>query len=157
MSGLEKLAAQTGLRLSRRVSACHFGKRRSSQRARAQGNGTRGGIWTLAPIYRLEAGVIKRPLSGIQMRNLVCNPTTRQNDNVCFLVIVRRDQSGPLWPTPRLMEAVLSGQVGEPTVTVLSECFFFSSSGKDRVEGSFGKVWWTVGTVDYIGRRGEKK
>lgn len=65
----------------------------------SKGPSTRGS-WTLAPIYRLEAGVIKQPPSGIQMRNLVCNPRTQQNDNVCFLVILRPDQSfDPLWGT----------------------------------------------------------
>lgn len=88
----------------------------------------RGGIWTLALIYRLEAGVIKQPLSGTQMRNLVCNPRTRENDNVCFPVILRRDQSGPLWPTLRHCVSwwrqfyLALAKCWQQTVKVLAEC-----------------------------------
>lgn len=96
--GVRKLAAQTALPLFQRLFACHLESGEPARGVEHEGK-ARGGIWTLAPIYRLEAGVIKQPLSGIQMRNLFCNPRTRGNDNVCFLVILRRDQSGSLWPT----------------------------------------------------------
>lgn len=74
-----------------------FGKWQHSQSGRAQGKGT---SWTLAPIYRLEAGVIKQPPSGIQMRNLVCNPRTQQMTmfaSLWFSDLIKVAPYDPLW------------------------------------------------------------
>lgn len=125
--GVRKLAAQTALPLIQRVFACHLESGKPVKGVEHKGK-ARGGLWTLGPIYRLEAGVIKQPLSGIQMRNLVCNPRTRENDNVCFLVILRRDQSGPLWPTLRHRVSwwrqfyLALAKCWQQTVNVLAEC-----------------------------------
>lgn len=118
---VRKLPAQTAAAYSSLILleglCCSFGKWHSGQKGRAWEKGTRG-IWTLALIYRLEAGVIKQFLSGIQMRNLVGDLRTWENENVCFLVMLRPHQSGSLthFVAPcQLMETVLSG--GGQTLT----------------------------------------
>lgn len=55
------------------------------------------GIWTVALIYRLEAGVIKQLQSWIQMRNLVCDLRTQGNEKtISHLVTLGPSQSSYL-------------------------------------------------------------
>lgn len=82
-------------------------------------------IWTLPLIYRLEAGVIKRFQSGIQMRNLVCDLWTQGNENFCFACDVGTPSKrilDPFWGT-----VWVEGSKSYSKVMVLSGSFSPSS------------------------------
>lgn len=162
--GVRKLAAQTALPLFQRVFASHLESGNTVKGAEHDGKGT---SWTLAPIYRLEAGVIKQPPSGIQMRNLVCNPRTQQMTmfaSLWFSDLIKVAPFDPLWGTVsadggsfiRLWPNVdtkqwrfslsfwedVDFQKGTQTLAHQTE--------QNSTEETLVKVWWLVGGCERI-------